>query len=54
MDEPRELIGTATADALGSFVGSGALTVTIPADASSGTNALIGIGESTIALSSPW
>jgi hypothetical protein len=50
LDNPRELIGTATANALGSFVGGTALTVTIPADASTGLNALVAIGSTTGAI----
>jgi hypothetical protein len=50
LDNPRELLGTATANALGSFVGGNALTVTIPADASTGLNALVAIGSTTGAI----
>jgi hypothetical protein len=50
LDSPRELLGTATADALGSFVGKDAQPVTIPADASTGLNALVAIGATTGAI----
>ncbi len=47
LDNPRELLGVATANELGSFVGSNAPSITIPAGTPSGLNALIGIGETT-------
>jgi len=46
-DNPRQLLGTATANGEGSFAGSGGLTITIPANASPGLNAVIGIGQTT-------
>jgi len=46
-NNPRQLLGTATANSEGSFAGSGALTITIPANASPGLNAVIGIGQTT-------
>ena len=49
-DSPRQLLGTATANGEGSFAGSGALTITIPANASPGLNAVIGIGQTTNAI----
>jgi hypothetical protein len=49
-DSPRQLLGTATANGEGSFSGSGALTITIPANASPGLNAVIGIGQTTNAI----
>lgn len=42
-DEPRQLLGTATADAQG----TGALTITIPANAPRGPNGLMGVGQTT-------
>ena len=45
-NNPRQLLGTATADALG----SGALTITIPAAASPGINRVIGVGQTTNAI----
>jgi hypothetical protein len=45
LDNPRELLGTATANTLGSFVGADGLSVTIPANASTWLNALLGIGS---------
>jgi hypothetical protein len=50
LDEPRLLLGSATANSLGSFAGSNALTVAIPAKASQGIDALIGIGNTTGAI----
>ncbi len=50
LDNPRELIGTATANTVGSFVGANAIPVTIPANASTGLNALVAIGEKTGAI----
>jgi hypothetical protein len=49
-DSPRQLLGTATANGEGSFAGGGALTITIPANASPGLNAVIGIGQTTNAV----
>lgn len=49
-NNPRRLLGTATANSVGSFLGTSALTITIPADASPGLNAVIGIGQSTGAI----
>jgi hypothetical protein len=45
-NNPRQLLGTATADA----VGSGAFTITIPATASPGINGVIGVGQITKAI----
>jgi hypothetical protein len=45
-NNPRQLLGTATANA----EGSSALTITIPADASPGINAVIGVGQTTKAI----
>ena len=45
-NNPRQLLGAATADA----VGSGALTFTIPATASPGINGVIGVGQTTKAI----
>jgi len=45
-NDPRQLLGTATAN----IVGSGALTITIPADASPGINLVIGVGQTTKAI----
>jgi hypothetical protein len=50
LDNPRELLGTATANTLGSFVGAEALPVAIPANASTGLNALVAIGSTTGAI----
>jgi hypothetical protein len=50
LDEPRQLLGTTTSNALGSFTGNSGLTVTIPSNAALGTNALIGIGQTTEAI----
>jgi hypothetical protein len=49
-DSPRQLLGTATVNSEGSFAGSSALTITIPANASPGLNAVIGIGQTTNAV----
>jgi hypothetical protein len=49
-DNPRQFLGTAPANGQGSFTGSGALTITIPANASPGLNAVIGIGQTTNAI----
>ncbi len=45
-NNPRQLLGTATGNARG----SGSLTITIPANASPGVNALIGVGQTTGAI----
>ncbi len=45
-NEPRQLLGTATANGLG----SGTLTITIPANASPGINGVIGVGQTTKAI----
>jgi hypothetical protein len=45
-NNPRQLLGTATADA----AGTSALTITIPANAPPGINAMIGVGQTTKAL----
>jgi hypothetical protein len=45
-NNPRQLLGTATANA----EGSGDLTITIPSNASPGINAVIGIGQTTSAI----
>ena len=50
LDQPRELLGTATANQWGSFTGVNALGVTIPTNASSGLNNLLGIGATTGAI----
>ena len=50
LDEPRQLLGTVAANALGSFVGTNAVTVTIPANAPQGLNGIIGIGQTTSAV----
>jgi hypothetical protein len=50
VDSPRELLGIAAANDLGSFAGGDALPVTIPANASPGMNALVAIGETTGAV----
>jgi hypothetical protein len=44
--EPRQLLGTVTGDGNG----AGALSITIPADAPRGPNAVIGIGQTTQAM----
>lgn len=44
--EPRQLLGTVTGDGNG----AGALSITIPADAPRGPNAVIGIGQATQAM----
>jgi hypothetical protein len=49
-DSPRLLLGTATANGEGTFAGSSGLTITIPANASPGLNAVIGIGQTTTAV----
>jgi hypothetical protein len=49
-DSPRQLLGTATVNSEGSFAGSSALTISIPANASPGLNAVIGIGQTTNAV----
>ena len=50
LDEPRELLGTATADRVGSFISSNAATVQIPANAKRGLNGFIGVGQTTNAI----
>lgn len=45
-NNPRQLLGTATANG----AGSGTLTITIPANAPSGINAVIGVGQTTKAV----
>jgi len=45
-NNPRQLLGTATANG----EGSGALTISIPADASPGINLVIGVGQTTKAI----
>jgi hypothetical protein len=45
-NNPRQLLGTATSNG----EGSAALTITIPANASPGTNAVIGVGQATKAI----
>jgi hypothetical protein len=45
-NNPRQLLGTATADG----AGTSALTITIPANAPSGINAVIGVGQTTKAI----
>jgi hypothetical protein len=47
LDQPRVLLGTATANSLGSFTGNTGITVTIPSNATIGRNALLGIGQTT-------
>ncbi|HUO29388.1 MAG TPA: hypothetical protein VMU80_09235 [Bryobacteraceae bacterium] len=47
---PRQLLGTATTNASGSFVGSGALKTTIPLNSPSGSNAITAIGQTTGAV----
>ena len=47
---PRQLLGTTATNSLGSFVGNGALSVTIPENTPTGLNALIGIGATTGAI----
>lgn len=49
-NNPRQLLGTATANSYGSFLGYHALTITIPADASPGINGVIGFGQTTRAI----
>jgi hypothetical protein len=45
-NNPRQLLGTATANG----AGSGTLTITIPTNASPGINAVIGVGQTTKAI----
>jgi hypothetical protein len=45
-NDPRELLGTANANSLG----SGTLTITVPANASPGINGVIGVGQTTKAI----
>jgi len=47
---PRQLLGTARANENGAFHGNTALTITIPAGAPLGTNAVWGLGETTQAI----
>lgn len=49
-NNPRTLLGTATANSLGTFAGTTALTVTIPAGAPTGSNLLGGVGQTTHAV----
>ena len=49
---PRQLLGTATANENGTFGGKTALTITIPAGAPTGMNAVFGRGETTHAIGS--
>jgi len=44
---PKTLLGTATANALGTFSGSAALTFAVPDGAPLGPNKVYGVGEST-------
>ncbi len=46
---PRQFLGTATANALGSFSGTTALTVTVPAGAPLGANLVFGVGQTSSA-----
>jgi hypothetical protein len=45
-NDPRELLGTANANR----IGSGTLTITVPPNASPGTNGVIGVGQTTKAI----
>jgi hypothetical protein len=45
-NEPRQLLGSVTSSPLG----SGSLAITIPGNASSGTNVVVGVGETTKAI----
>jgi len=47
LDNPRQLLGTTAANALGSFIGGSALVVAIPANTAAGLNAFIGIGQTS-------
>jgi hypothetical protein len=47
---PRQLLGTATADSTGSFYQATGLTFTIPAGAATGTNLVVGKGQTTQAV----
>jgi hypothetical protein len=49
-DNPRQFLGSATANGLGSISGRRALTITIPANASPGINRVIGVGQTTHAI----
>ena len=49
-NNPRQLLGTANANNLGSFLGSDALSFKIPENASPGLNTVIGVGVTTKAL----
>jgi len=47
---PRQLLGSTSANAVGSFLGSSGLSITIPSNAPPGDNAVLGIGQSTGAI----
>jgi hypothetical protein len=49
-NNPRQLLGSATANSRGSLLGSSALTITIPTNASPGINGVIGFGQTTKAI----
>lgn len=49
-NNPRQFVGTAVANSRGSFLGSSALTITIPANAPPGINGVIGFGQTTKAI----
>ncbi len=48
-NQPRALLGTATADVHGTFSGSAALTFNVPAGALAGPNEVVGVGQTTSA-----
>jgi hypothetical protein len=51
---PRQLLGTATADNSGSFLDGSAPTITIPTGAATGLDAVFGVGQSTKAIGKGW
>ncbi len=50
LQNPQKLVGTATANALGSLVGPGALSILVPLDAARGANEFYGVGVTTQAI----
>jgi hypothetical protein len=47
---PRESLGTAQTNSTGDFIGSAALSITIPANAAPGSDAIVAIGKTTAAV----
>jgi hypothetical protein len=49
-DMPPQVLGTRSANALGSFAGTTALTFTVPLSASVGTHLVYGVGQTSHAV----